>query len=133
MKELAGSVHQLGTLLHQFQAKIDGAITYLTKQMSLLATSMSALTNEPGRLPSQTIQNPKENINVVTLRSGQRSVAEPTEPEEDENPEVPEEERIRPEALGTRRPDIPEESRPRPEPKIENPKSSTTRPFPVPA
>ncbi|CAM9000331.1 unnamed protein product [Rhodiola kirilowii] len=26
--------------------------------MSQLATSMSALNNEPGRLPSQTIQNP---------------------------------------------------------------------------
>ncbi|CAM8913843.1 unnamed protein product [Rhodiola kirilowii] len=89
MKELAGSLHQLGTSLHQFQAKTDGAITDLTKQMSQLATSMSALTNEPRRLPSQTIQNPKENINAVTLRSGQRSVAEPTEPEEDETQRYP--------------------------------------------
>ncbi|CAM8999765.1 unnamed protein product [Rhodiola kirilowii] len=101
--------------------------------MSQLTTSMSALTNEPGRLPSQTIQNPKENINVVTLRSGQRSVTEPTEPEEDENPEELEEERTWPETLGTRRPDVPEGSRPRPEPRIENPKSSATLPFPVPA
>ncbi|CAM8940836.1 unnamed protein product [Rhodiola kirilowii] len=100
--------------------------------MSQLATSMSALTNEPGRLPSQTIQNPKENVNAVTLRSRQRSVAEPTEPEEDENSEEPEEERTRPEALGTRRSDIPEGSRPHPEPRTENPKSSTTLPFPVP-
>ncbi|CAM8950874.1 unnamed protein product [Rhodiola kirilowii] len=60
--------------------------------MSQLATSISALTNEPGRLPSQTIQNLKENMNAATLRSRQRSVAEPTEPEEDENQEVPEEE-----------------------------------------
>ncbi|CAM8982376.1 unnamed protein product [Rhodiola kirilowii] len=101
--------------------------------MSPLATLISTLTNEPGRRPSQTIQNPKENINAVTLKSGKRSVAEPTEPEEDENPEVPEEERTRPEALGTRRPDIPEGSRLRPEPRTENPKSSTALPFPVPS
>ncbi|CAM8978368.1 unnamed protein product [Rhodiola kirilowii] len=55
MKELGGSVHQLGTSLNQFQAKTDGAISDLTKQMSQLATSMSALTNDPGKLPSQTI------------------------------------------------------------------------------
>ncbi|CAM8926097.1 unnamed protein product [Rhodiola kirilowii] len=36
--------------------------------MSQLATSMSALTIEPGKLPSQTIQNQKGNVNVVTLR-----------------------------------------------------------------
>ncbi|CAM8997283.1 unnamed protein product [Rhodiola kirilowii] len=101
--------------------------------MSQLATSISTLTNEPGRLPSQTIQNPKENINAVTLRSGRRNIAEPTESEEDENPEEPEEERTRPEALGTRRPDIPEGSSPCPEPRTENPKSSATLPFPVPA
>ncbi|CAM8913965.1 unnamed protein product [Rhodiola kirilowii] len=94
---------------------------------------MSTLAKEPCQLPSQNIPNPKENINVVTLRSGQRSVAEPTEPEEDENLEEPEEERTRPEAPGTRRPDVPEGSRPRPDPRTENPKSSATLPFPVPA
>ncbi|CAM8978286.1 unnamed protein product [Rhodiola kirilowii] len=133
MKELAGNVHHLGTSLQQFQAKTDGSITDLTKQMYQLATSISTLTNEPGRLPSQTVQNPKENINAVTLRSGKRSVVEPTEPEEEEDPEEPEEERTRPEALGTRRPDILEGSSPRPEPWTENPKSSATLPFPVPA
>ncbi|CAM8931723.1 unnamed protein product [Rhodiola kirilowii] len=33
--------------------------------MSQLATAMSTLTNEPGRLPSQTIQNPKANISMI--------------------------------------------------------------------
>ncbi|CAM8991863.1 unnamed protein product [Rhodiola kirilowii] len=33
--------------------------------MSQLATSISALTNEPGRLPSQTIQNPKANVSMI--------------------------------------------------------------------
>ncbi|CAM8997278.1 unnamed protein product [Rhodiola kirilowii] len=133
MKELAGSINQLGTSLNQYQAKTDGAISDLTKQMSQLTTSMSALTNETGRRPSQTIQNPKENVNAVTLRSRQRSVSEPTEPEEDKNSEEPEEERTRLEALGTRRSDIPEGSRSHPEPRTDNPKSSTTLSFPVPA
>ncbi|CAM8910738.1 unnamed protein product [Rhodiola kirilowii] len=35
--------------------------------MSQLATSMSALTNEPGRLPSQTVQNPKANISMIKM------------------------------------------------------------------
>ncbi|CAM8972422.1 unnamed protein product [Rhodiola kirilowii] len=65
MKELAGSINQLGTSLHQYQAKTDRAISELTKQMSQLATAMSTLTNEPGRLPSQTIQNPKANISMI--------------------------------------------------------------------
>ncbi|CAM8999929.1 unnamed protein product [Rhodiola kirilowii] len=33
--------------------------------MSQLATAMSTLTNEPGRLPSQTIQNPKANLSMI--------------------------------------------------------------------
>ncbi|CAM8943415.1 unnamed protein product [Rhodiola kirilowii] len=69
--------------------------------MSQLATSMSALNNEPRRLPSQTIQNPKGNVSVVTLRSGKKLVIEPMEPEEEEDPKFPREELMRPEALGT--------------------------------
>ncbi|CAM8908401.1 unnamed protein product [Rhodiola kirilowii] len=52
VKELVGS-------MHRFQVETKGDILDLKKQMSQLATSMSALTNEPGRLPSQTIQNPR--------------------------------------------------------------------------
>ncbi|CAM8910674.1 unnamed protein product [Rhodiola kirilowii] len=69
--------------------------------MSQLATSISALTNEPGRLPSQTIQNPKGNVNVATLRSGRKLVGKPMEQEEDKSPRLPGEEQMRPEALGT--------------------------------
>ncbi|CAM8940569.1 unnamed protein product [Rhodiola kirilowii] len=65
MKELAGSVNQLGTSLNQYQVKTDGAISELTKQMSQLATSVSTLINEPGRLPSQTIQSPKANVSMI--------------------------------------------------------------------
>ncbi|CAM8890381.1 unnamed protein product [Rhodiola kirilowii] len=62
---------------------------------------MSALTNEPGRLPSQTIQNPKENVSAVTLRSGRKLAVEPMEQEEDKSPRLPGEEQMRPEARGT--------------------------------
>ncbi|CAM8978122.1 unnamed protein product [Rhodiola kirilowii] len=157
MKEIAGSVHQLGTSLNQFHAKTDRAISDLTKQMSQLATSMSALTNEPGRLPSQTIQNPKGNVNAVTLRSGKKLVIKPMEQEEDKSPRLPGKEQMRPEALGTFEKDAskknedaskeegnaPEERRPgpmpaaeehkeRPIPRTETPKISTALPFPVP-
>ncbi|CAM8895146.1 unnamed protein product [Rhodiola kirilowii] len=69
--------------------------------MSQLATAMSALINEHGRLPSQTIQNPKGNINSVTLRSGKKLAIKPMEQEEDESPRLPREEQMRLEALGT--------------------------------
>ncbi|CAM8920334.1 unnamed protein product [Rhodiola kirilowii] len=69
--------------------------------MSQLATAMSALINEPGRLPSQTVQNPKENVNAVTLRSGKKLVINPMEQDEDKSPRLQGEEQIRPEALET--------------------------------
>ncbi|CAM8959859.1 unnamed protein product [Rhodiola kirilowii] len=91
--------------------------------MSQLATSISALYNEPGRLPSQTIQNPKGNVSVVTLRSGKKLVVEPMELKEHEATEE-----------STPGP-VPaaEESRPRPVPRTETSKISATLLFPVPA
>ncbi|CAM8926263.1 unnamed protein product [Rhodiola kirilowii] len=147
MKEIAGSVHQLGTSLHQFQVKTDGAITDLTKQMSQLATSISTLTNEPGRLPSQAIQNPKENVSAVTLRSWRKLDVQPMETEEEEEPRLPREEQMRPKALNTQVQDAseeeedaaeeegkaPEEHRLRPVPRTETSKISASLPFPVPA
>ncbi|CAM8902851.1 unnamed protein product [Rhodiola kirilowii] len=125
--------------------------------MSQLATSMSALTKEPCQLPSPTIQNPKENINDVTLRSGRKLVIKPMEQEEDKSPRLPREEQMRPEALRTLEQDAaekegnaPEERRPgpipaaipvpaseeykeRPVPRTETPKISAALPFLVPA
>ncbi|CAM8905428.1 unnamed protein product [Rhodiola kirilowii] len=69
--------------------------------MSQLATAVSALINEPGRLPSQTIQNSKENVNAVTLRSGKKLVIKPMEQDEEKSPRLLGEEQIRPEALET--------------------------------
>ncbi|CAM8903133.1 unnamed protein product [Rhodiola kirilowii] len=66
VKELAASTQQLATTV----AKNKGAITELSKQMSQIATTVSELKNDPGRLPSQTIPNPKGNVDAVTLRSG---------------------------------------------------------------
>ncbi|CAM8978461.1 unnamed protein product [Rhodiola kirilowii] len=48
--------------------------------MSQLATSMSALTNEPGRLPSQTVQNPKGNVSMVTMSDMKEALEEATRP-----------------------------------------------------
>ncbi|CAM8880511.1 unnamed protein product [Rhodiola kirilowii] len=78
--------------------------------MSQLATSMSALNNEPGKLPSQTIQNPKGNVNAVTLRSGKKLVIKPMEQEEDKSPRLPGKEQMRPEALGTFEQDVAEKN-----------------------
>ncbi|CAM8990232.1 unnamed protein product [Rhodiola kirilowii] len=160
MKELAGSINQLGTSLNQYQAKTDGAISDLTKQMSQLATSMTTLINEPGRLPSQTVQNPKGNVNDVALRSGKKLVSKPTEQDEDKSPRLPGEEQVRPEALETLEQDkeedvteeevktskdhmtgpvpaaspipVSEEHNERPVPRTETPKISAALPFPVP-
>ncbi|CAM8999707.1 unnamed protein product [Rhodiola kirilowii] len=101
-------MQQLSTTVHQNQVKNDGAIADLKKHMSQLATAMSALTNEPGRLPSQTVQNPKGNVNVVALRSGKKLAVAPMEREEDESPELPEESKDAPEEEEN----APEERRP---------------------
>ncbi|CAM8997262.1 unnamed protein product [Rhodiola kirilowii] len=48
--------------------------------MSQIATIVSELKNDPGRLPSQTIPNPRGNVNVVTLRSGKEFKNKTNEP-----------------------------------------------------
>ncbi|CAM8926469.1 unnamed protein product [Rhodiola kirilowii] len=89
--------------------------------MSQLATSMFEHNNEPGRLPSQTFQNPKENISAMTLRSG-RKLADAAK----KNGDAHEEHRPSP---------VPpsEEHRPHPLPRTETSKIRATHPFPVPA
>ncbi|CAM8957020.1 unnamed protein product [Rhodiola kirilowii] len=171
MKELSGNINQLmGTVnnlsatVHRNQAKNDGAIAKndgaiadLQKHMSQLATTMFERNNEPGRLPSQTIQNPKGNVSDVTLRSGRKLDVQPMETKEEEDPRLPGEEQIRPKALGTPEQDVAEKSedvaeerrpgpvpaaspvpafeehRPFPKPRTETSKISAALPFPVPA
>ncbi|CAM8905309.1 unnamed protein product [Rhodiola kirilowii] len=133
MKELAGSVNQLGTSLNQFRAKTDAAISDLTKQMSQLATSVSTLTNEPGRLSSQTIQNPKGNVNAVTLRSGRKLVVKPMEQEEDKSLRLPGKEQMRPEALETFEQDTAEKNEDPSEEEKDTAEECMPGPFPLPA
>ncbi|CAM8962750.1 unnamed protein product [Rhodiola kirilowii] len=101
MMQLSGTVQQLNTTIHQNQAETKGELSDLKKHISQLAAPVSALTNEPGRLLSQTIQNPQENLNAVTLRSGKMLVGKPIEQKEDKDPRLPGEEQMRPESLET--------------------------------
>ncbi|CAM8928590.1 unnamed protein product [Rhodiola kirilowii] len=135
MAKTDGAIANLTSSVHQNMAKTDGAIADLIKHMSQLATSISALTNEPGRLHSQTIQNPRGNVNAMTLRSGKKLVIQPIEQEEDESPELPEESEDAPEEEEN----TPEERKPgsvpatSPVPRTETSKISAALPFPVPA
>ncbi|CAM8968750.1 unnamed protein product [Rhodiola kirilowii] len=67
VKELAASTQQLATTMHQYQAKTEGTLTELTKQMSEIATAVSKLKNEPGWLPSATIPNLRGNISTLAM------------------------------------------------------------------
>ncbi|CAM8944385.1 unnamed protein product [Rhodiola kirilowii] len=135
VQQLSGTVQRLSTTVYQNQAKNDKAIADLKKQMSQLATSIFERNNEPGQLPSQTIQNPKENVNVVTLRSGRKLAVEHMEQTEDKSPRLPGEEQMRPETRGTLEQDAaaPEEHRPHPVSRTETSKIRAALPFPVPA
>ncbi|CAM8900225.1 unnamed protein product [Rhodiola kirilowii] len=88
MKELAASNQQLNATMNQHMATTNGAIADLKKQMSQIATTVSRLEDNAGRLPSQTIQNPKGNVSAVTLRIGRRASGQA----EDGNPQESEDE-----------------------------------------
>ena len=62
----------------QFQQETRSSIQNLKKQISQLATSMGKLeAQSSGKLPSQTIINPRENVSAISLRSG-RKIEVPT-------------------------------------------------------
>ncbi|CAM8890380.1 unnamed protein product [Rhodiola kirilowii] len=135
MKELAAGQVRTDANLQQYQDEARGEMAEIKKQLSQLTTAVSELKKESGRLPSQTIQNPRGNVNVVTLRSGKKLVVAPMEREEDESPELPEESEDAPEeeenAPEKRRPGlVPATS---PGPITETSKISASLPFPVPA
>ncbi|CAM8999431.1 unnamed protein product [Rhodiola kirilowii] len=130
MKELAASNQQLNTTMTKHMATTNGAIADLKKQMSQIATTVSRLEDNAGRLPSQTIQNPKGNVSMVGVvdmapkksacwedemlntmarYSTEEPSLEPTKPTEDVGPQVPEEESAKAfgvDTLGTARPDL---------------------------
>ncbi|CAM8997075.1 unnamed protein product [Rhodiola kirilowii] len=66
-KSLEEMMKELTTTVTQHMAKTDGAITDLQKQMSQMATTVSRLEDNAGRLPSQTIQNPRGNVSQVEV------------------------------------------------------------------
>ncbi|CAM8957547.1 unnamed protein product [Rhodiola kirilowii] len=132
-KSLEDIVKDLATSVHQFQIKTDGAIADLSKQMSNLVQDVSELRKDPGRLPSQTVPNPRGNVSMVevvdvdaTLKesaywvnrmlepvvtevrySEEEPSPESTKPTEDVSPLLPEEEpatALGPGALGTAQP-----------------------------
>jgi len=73
----------------QFQQETRASIQSLTNQMGQMATQMNqAQSQNSDKLPSQTVQNPK-NVSAITLRSGNQIqvpplVAAPTPKKEDE-------------------------------------------------
>ncbi|CAM8953933.1 unnamed protein product [Rhodiola kirilowii] len=104
-KSLEDIVKELATTMQQNQAETKGVIAEMNKQLSQLATTVSELKKESGRLPSQTVQNPRGNVSVVILRSGKKLVVEPAGPEEEEGPMMSGENQTEPGALGTIRPE----------------------------
>lgn len=71
-KSLEDLIASLANSQQSFQQKTDKSIENLERQVSQLANMMSQQ-HQPGKLPSQTIINPKggfENANAINLRSG---------------------------------------------------------------
>ncbi|CAM8994162.1 unnamed protein product [Rhodiola kirilowii] len=133
-KSLEEMMKELTTTVTQHMAKTDGAITDLQKQMSQMATTVSRLEDNAGRLPSQTIQNLKGNVSAVTLRSGRRASG----PSKGEKQQEPEEEATEPDAFGPDEPGpilipVVGASRPDPVPIIENYNVQVPLSFPVQA
>ncbi|XP_043805290.1 uncharacterized protein LOC122721280 [Manihot esculenta] len=62
-------VQSLANSTLAFQQETKSSIQNLLNQMSQLATSVSKLESQ-GKLPSQTMPNPKQNASAITLRSG---------------------------------------------------------------
>ncbi|XP_031095193.1 uncharacterized protein LOC115999484 [Ipomoea triloba] len=69
VKSLAINTQQFQQQTQQFQQETRTSIQHLESQMSQLASTVSRLESQ-GKLPSQTIVNPKQNVSAITLRSG---------------------------------------------------------------
>ena len=66
-------VKALSTNTIQFQQETKASIRNLEVQMGQMAVTLSQIqARESGKLPSQTIVNPRENANAITLRSGKQ-------------------------------------------------------------
>ncbi|CAM8884620.1 unnamed protein product [Rhodiola kirilowii] len=125
MLQLTGTVQQLNTTMHRNQIETKEELSDLKKHIAQLAASVSALPSNPGELLSQTIQSPQENMNAVTLRSGKTIVEEEAT---DKDGDIIEEERD----ASEEEENTSQEHGPDLIPRTENPRISTTLPFPVP-
>ena len=64
-------VRSLATNTQQFQQEIKTSIQNLENQVSQLATVVNRLESQgSGKLPSQSVVNPRQNVSAITLRSG---------------------------------------------------------------
>ncbi|XP_026396471.1 uncharacterized protein LOC113291114 [Papaver somniferum] len=86
--EMLAMMKNLTTMVQKYQQTTDGAIKELQTQMSTMKGILNLLeTQSSGKLPSQPI-NPREIVNVVTLRSGTRTV-QPENAEKSKDPKGP--------------------------------------------
>ena len=71
VKSLATNTLQFQQVTKQFQQEARANIQSLDNQMGQMATAISRLEAQSlGKLPSQTIVNPRENASAIFLRSG---------------------------------------------------------------
>ncbi|CAM8889495.1 unnamed protein product [Rhodiola kirilowii] len=133
-KALEDMIKDLASAVIQDRATTKGDIAELKKQMSQLNATVSDLASNlnAGRLPSQTIPNPRGNVSAVTLRSGRGA----SRPSEEESPPEPEEAVAEPDTYsqdlaGQDPEDETPVSRPDPVPVTENSNVQVPLPFPV--
>ncbi|CAM8944198.1 unnamed protein product [Rhodiola kirilowii] len=60
-------VRELAASVHQYLVKTNGTLAELSKQMFNLVQNVSELKGDSGRLPSQTVPNPRGNINTLAV------------------------------------------------------------------
>ena len=71
IKSLATNTLQFQQETKQFQQEVRANIQILDNQMGQMGTAISRLeAQSSGKLPSQTIVNPRENASAIILRSG---------------------------------------------------------------
>ncbi|XP_019200117.1 PREDICTED: uncharacterized protein LOC109193754 [Ipomoea nil] len=87
-------VKTLATNTQQFQQETRTSIQHLESQVSQLASTVSRLESQ-GKLPSQTVVNPKQNASAVTLRSG-KELQEPTQVKSRHNRDEEKEKEVHP-------------------------------------
>ncbi|CAM8987450.1 unnamed protein product [Rhodiola kirilowii] len=84
VRDLAASTQRTDTTLNQYMAKTDGALTDIQRQLGQMSTTLSRLDDSTGRLPSQTVQNPKGNVSQVEVVAVDAAFEETTEPTKEE-------------------------------------------------